>query len=131
MEPGGTAEAADLKRILIAKPAVSRVSTTGTHTRELSLRRESGEVSLGKISGCEVASVEATVEIKASGGSSTEGATTSGSTVEAIPAFETDTGATNLYPMRGTVSTKRGLSATSFSRLSSPSSYHEPDHKMM
>src|SRR5271169_5177819 len=103
MEPVGAAEAADLNRILIAKPALSRTSTRATHARGPSLRREVRETSLCKISGCEVEPGAATGEIKDSGDSSADEAATSGSAIDPIAGLETDTGATNRYPMRGTV----------------------------
>src|SRR5580704_9310017 len=105
---------ADLNRSMSAKPVNRTTTARATHTRGLRRRLKVGATFLEGSLDCGVVSDEATADTIDSEDSSPAGTTTSWSTTEALSGLATDTGATNLYPRRGTVSTKRGLSAESF-----------------
>jgi hypothetical protein len=114
MEPGCTAKT-DFNRSLSATPVDSSKTTArAAHARRPSRRLEAGATSLEGNLGCGGASDIPTADTIDSKWSSAAGTATSGSNTEALSGLATDTGATNLYPTRGTVSTKRGLSAESF-----------------
>src|SRR5580704_19604742 len=105
---------ADLNRSLSAKPANRTTTARATHTTGLRRRLKVGATFSEGSLGCGVASDEATADIIDSEDSSPAGTTPSWSTTEALSGPATNTRAKNLYPRRGTVSTKRGLSAESF-----------------